>query len=220
MKNLLGSWNIVLAGAWNPAIINPNWLGRNVFAKPDPAFELLMPVMGGQRIMRFPEERVQIALESGRLLISTTSLTRSAMATAEGIGAKILELLVHTPISACGINYGFETSSPEERVSWVSKLSDHDRLTDFVTVKETTIKRSLEGVDTHGNPVLNLTLTDRRDGGFHVNFNYHYEVESTAQAAERVKGAFWGLLDHVDKILGVYKLPMNRPPETEEVSNG
>lgn len=219
MKSLAGSWNIVLVGSWNPAIINPNWIGRHVFNKTDLLFELLVPVMGNQRIMRFAEERVQVALEGGRLLISPTSLTKQSMVTAENIATKVLELLVHTPISACGINYGFEATTPAERLTWVSRLGDHEQLTDLLTIKETTIQRRLEGVSVHGDPVLNLKLSDRRDGGFQIDFNYHYDVESSTQAAERVRGAFWGLVDHVESVLRTYGLPMNRPPEAEETAH-
>lgn len=216
MKNLAGAWNVVLAGAWNPAIINPNWIGRHVFDNTELLYEMLVPMMGNQRLMRFPEKRVQVALEGNRLLLSTTSLTKPAMLTVEAIAGKVLELLVHTPISACGINYGFEATTTEERLPWVSRLGDHDLVTELLTIKETTIQRRLDGVAILGDPALNLKLSDRRDGGFQIDFNYHYDVESSTQAAGRVRGSFWGLLDHVEKVLGAYHLPMSRPPETEE----
>ena len=41
----------------------------------------------------------------------------------------------------------------------------------------------------------------------------------THPSSPHIAAGFWGLLDHVDKILGVYGLPTKRPLENEEVPN-
>ena len=219
MNALPASWNIVLAGAWNPAIINPNWIGKHILKSGGAKYEVLIPVMGDQRVMRFTEEGVQIAVVENRLQLAPTSLTPSAMRATEHMATAILSLLSHTPVSACGINYGWDLPSLPDTVSWLARLDDSDALTDILTIEETQVSRTLLGVEILGSPDLNLKFTARADGGFQVDCNYDYSVESTKDGAARLSGAFLGLLEHAGKVLDQYGLSFEYPNEEEENSN-
>lgn len=213
MKPIPGGWNIVFVGAWNPAIINPNWLGKWVFKRERVQWDVLVPVMGGQRVMRFAEDDVQVVLEDQRLQVAPLNLTRKAMDAAQQTATAILGLLDHTPIGACGINYGWAFSERPESLAWVSSLADNDGLAALLSVGETLVHRRLEGIQEFGRPHLNLKLWDRADGSFQIDLNYHYDVDSTSAGAERIAGAFSGLLDHAEKVLAVYGLALERPEE-------
>src|SRR5690606_9222322 len=206
MKPLEGSWNIVLAGAWNNAIINPKWLGQHVFKNDRVKFDMLMPVEGDQRVMRFTEHGVQIVMEGGRLLLSPLGISAESMDAVESTAVSILELLDHTPIAACGINYAWKFDQRPDELAWISTLGDSDKLAEVKAVAETKVHRRLEGIGDHGEPVLNFQLWDKPDGSFEIKFNFHYDVNSTADGARRIKGAFRGLLDCADKVLAVYGL--------------
>ena len=53
MKPLLADWSIVLVGSWNIAILNPEWLGENVFKEAQFGAEILL-VDGVRPQLRIP----------------------------------------------------------------------------------------------------------------------------------------------------------------------
>lgn len=204
---------MVLVGAWNPAIINPNWLGKWVFKRERVQWDVLVPVIGGQRVMRFVEDDVQVVLENQRLQVAPLNLTKRALNAAQTTATEILGLLSHTPVWACGINYGWTLEERPESLTWISPLPDADNLAAHLSIRETLVQRRLEGIPEFGRPQLNLKLWDKADGSLQIELNYHYDVESSKAGGERITGAFSGLLQHAEKVLHVYGQELERLEE-------
>ena len=213
MKHRPGSCNIVLVGAWNPAIITPGWLGEHIFKVADLRFDVMVSSLGGQRVMRFPTEGVEVALEGGRLQLSPMSLIPANMDRAEQVARAVLETLLHTPITACGINYGFQASTLPAELAWIGSLPDDNALSELGSVAATRVHRTLQVDAGFGDPALNVKLQAGEDGAFMLDLNYHYDKQGSRQLAASLEGAFQGLLPHVRQVLGAYQITCEVPLE-------
>ncbi len=112
---ILGA-SVVLLGQFNPAIFSPAWLAKSGVISEEEAAAAEKPVTHPQ-IAHISIEHLTIAVETGRFSVSVTS---DPVVRVLDITVQLFrDLLSHTPLRACGINYSedWRVESFEKRLA-------------------------------------------------------------------------------------------------------
>lgn len=166
-------WTVVLVGQWNPAIFNPEWVGRNL----NNGQPVMTEIATGPAFVGIAGWRVivgDLVLVPGidRLTLGTRATTDDGLRRMEAAARTILELLPHTPLLAFGINFGFLEEAPEAELLRLFQGGDLPRLTGGgYEVTRHEIKRSL----TLGREILNAQIA-LEGGAVTASMNYHHDL--------------------------------------------
>lgn len=206
MKLLGDQTTLVLAGAWNPAILNPSWIGRHVLKLPQGnAFqvEMLMPVQGQAGPTRLSFEGISVTPAQEAIIFHINPEDDAMVAKTFDVAKRILELLPHTPVSAMGVNFAYQVDPMKGKlpktVEWVDGVGD--LLTD--ELEANILSRQWQVGISAMNHMINVAYRSDAQGG-KISVNHHYEVEgSAAKAATYLgsEGLFGSLLDLTNKLV-------------------
>ena len=107
---------IVLAGAFNPAILTPNWVAKNALGyEKDRAFQVqvLAPVGGAIGVAhRFSFDGISYSPTLQNVMFYLDGKNIDECDRAAKVAARILDELPHTPILGVGFNFGFVVKDP------------------------------------------------------------------------------------------------------------
>jgi len=99
-------WNIVVAGHWNRAIFNPEWIiGR---LTQDKHVGMEIQITGSDPPIRITFENLALMVTASRLQVNVMRCEDKLMQRALEVVKQVLSDLIHTPVSAVGINFRFE----------------------------------------------------------------------------------------------------------------
>lgn len=176
------TWTIVVAGAWNVRVFSPDWVAQHL--TPDVQLTLEVPVSPALGNLRIVAGKIVLIPGDDRLIVGVQEPTLEVMKSVEALVCRVLTMLQHTPVSAIGVNFGFEDDHPSSEITELFSLPDLASLSDFgCNVREATIGRSIQ-VD---GMMLNLRHT-LVAGIYRVHFNFHHDAKSAAGAAELLTG--------------------------------
>lgn len=188
MKLLGDQTTLVLAGAWNPAILNPNWIGHHILGVPQgTSFQvnMLMPVQGVGGPVRMSFEGISITARPDALIFHLEPGNVEATAKSFLVARRILDTLPHTPIAAMGINFAFEVDPAEgqlvKTIEWAEDIGE--LLTGDPDAKITGKNWQLS-LSSKGH-LINVGFQSSAQGTS-VSINHHYEVEGLAANAAKI----------------------------------
>lgn len=206
MKLLGDQTTLILAGAWNPAILSPNWIGRHILGlPPGNAFQvgMLLPVQGQGGSPRFTFEGLSITPGQDALIFHLNPEDGVIVAKSFDVAKRILEMLPHTPVAAMGVNFAYQVDPLEgelsKTVSWSDSISDLLVDDPDATVLNRQWQIGIAAMD----HMVNVGYRSDAQGGA-ISVNHHYEVEgSAAKAAAHLAGAgfFERLQDVTNKLV-------------------
>lgn len=104
--------NFVVIGAWNPAIIQPQWLKKEFPSLIPDKFSIRMaagPISGFQMVF----EKISLDSNGGRLLFTPTKIDEETLSYIADLSNGIQDKLQHTPIGAAGCNFVFKLEESE-----------------------------------------------------------------------------------------------------------
>lgn len=172
--------NINILGAWNRAILTPDWL-RQQFPDwfQEKQFEVQFRQGGSGLPIRFKFQRVILEPASNRLILRPIDSETGSLEFVGELGLAIFNKLEHTPILAVGHNVYYALDENESLV--IQKFTDDRGLDEFYKSVELanriTIIRHTFSFENH-----NLTITyDGSTPKQQVAFNFHYDANSTAK---------------------------------------
>lgn len=194
MKVIADKVTLVLVGAFNPAILTPEWIARNGLGlEPGVDFqvEMLAP-LGVAAPARYSFNGISY---SATLRNVTFYLDPNAIQAGEQTltaAANILQQLPHTPIAGLGFNFAFLVEQPTE--SLLSLLTTKD---DLVAAMSTDIADAEVVTRRWGNSLrwsealVNIDC-ELAGGQATIRFNFHYSTESAVEAGRilRIENAF------------------------------
>ena len=122
MKNVLDDRTIVLVGSWNVAILNPDWVARDLFGVN--AVEAQILIADGQTSLKYKVGNVSISPQPSRVIISSLAGTDECLQESEGIAARLLERLPVTPVAAVGVNFGYTEEQIPENIADIFNTHD------------------------------------------------------------------------------------------------
>lgn len=205
--------SLVIIGAWNPAILSPEWLVKEVYKKPEG--EQLPVTMEFASIPgmppRFTIMDTRFIPNIDKLVISPHVFSKEALASIEEKAITILETLPHTPIAGFGENIGFTETNPTPEQLQLFRLNDNLAERFHITVENvsTTIKTSLK----LNGCILNLSH-QFSNGELKINFNFHYEVKSAREAVEKLRDTY---VNNLNTAIDFMKSYEGVPADLEEV---
>lgn len=173
------NWTVVLAGEWNVRLFTPQWVGTHLLG--EARLEIMAALTPGVPSIRYNSHDVALYPGDQTFVVAARQQTDSALARAEQVAVRVLELLAHTPVTGVGINFNQVEREPSEELRRLVNLPDRDTLAGFGCVtQQTGIARQFLLETTTLNTRFEFGLPD---GAVGVNLNFHFGVRSAAEAA-------------------------------------
>lgn len=185
---------LVIAGAWNPAILTPEWVIRNGLELPQDQgpvrVQAAVPAGMGLTLdfPRFTVDGVTFTARPDAFVLSPHADDEQSLGRIERVARNTLTQLTHTPIGGYGQNFEFRDDAP-----------DADMLTVF-TQADMSLSRHAPEAWQSERSVLHTTY---RDGDLLINitrqysastnqltfkFNFHHAAASAAACAAMLSG--------------------------------
>jgi hypothetical protein len=170
------SWNVVIVGAWNIAILTPDGIAKRLFELPQGTpVQVEVPIdrPGPYRVLH---DGLMVIPSSNQLEVAPQALELGSLQKASRVAQMALRALPETPVFAAGINIRYRFASlPDELIDLVKAPID-DVLSDTsFQIDGGLTKRSLALPP----GILNLEIVQGKSADGSVSLNFHRE--STAQ---------------------------------------
>lgn len=206
---LLNSPSMVIVGAWNSAIIQPSWLGRQIYGVPEgDEFPVVVEMATTPKAPpRFTIGDIAYVPSDTNLMVFSSSVDMDALGDMENKVINILRALPHTPIVAFGQNFEFVDNDPGQQLLEIFDLNDNlsDRINSNFELASTSIKSTLN-IEGH-----QLNLTRGLEGGrVVISFNFHYQVRNAEQAVENMGDTFANNYRFATDILENYQMTLEQ----------
>lgn len=172
MRPLADSYNIVILGAWNPSIFSPEWVLRNLAESEQCEVKTAFPIDDPTAPRRITFEDINIFPGRRQILLNPVTSNLEGMKKCSSVLVKILDLLLHTPVSSAGVNFSFNESNPSDKMLAALMPSDSGSILAEYPIKETKINRVLKRDE--DSCVFNFSIT-QNDTGCILSYNFHYD---------------------------------------------
>jgi hypothetical protein len=190
MKLVPNETCLVVAGAWNPAIVTPEWILR-FGLKAEPGLESRVQAFiptGIGMIFEFPRfslENFSFVVRPDTLIFYPKELSEQQMTQIEFVAGNTVQELTHTPIRGIGHNFEFRDAEPDLRflAAFTNSQTDLvDATPEGWTVSASTVTTALQ----IGESVVNIVRSF--DGTqLSVRFNFHHQVTGGEHALELLR---------------------------------
>jgi len=187
-----GDWNIVIAGAWNVAILTPEGIAHRLFElEPGTPVDVQVAMNIGAPI-RVKHENIIVQPSPASLIITPQDPTPEALEKSVTVANRALNSLPETPMSAAGLNLRYHFDQiPDSLIEAGGSMID-DKLTDAGhEILEKTLRRKIVWED----GVLNLDIFEREDSTALMVFNYHKNSNLPVELGEWL-GVHAAMLDN------------------------
>ncbi|WP_176051072.1 hypothetical protein [Burkholderia sp. BCC1644] len=195
---------LVIAGAWNPAILTPQWIAQHVLGFPaDRDFQVgvELPIQEYGQAPRFSFESLSVMATPATLLFALNADDRPHVQKTFEVAAKVLELLPHTPVSGVGVNFMFTDTKPDANVA--TTFRSHDGVLAKLPDEEqnaTIVQQSWQATVKLSDHLANVNCIKRGDR-FEVAINHHFNVSSAVGAKRIVENP-----EAFDTLLGLSRI--------------
>jgi hypothetical protein len=164
------SWNVILLGAWNGAILTPEWIGKHVFEVPSGhaiAIEVPINTRGPWRVK---QNDVAVLVTPNNLEFSCDATNFPTLEIAKKLASKTLDLLPVTPVAAAGFNLRFTSAElpPELAAITTSGLESSFSDNGFHILSQAT-RRTIPYKD----GLINCEISVEENGNTLVALNFH-----------------------------------------------
>jgi hypothetical protein len=181
---------LVITGAWNPAILSPQWVVANGF-KRDPMheqFQVAMP-MGPSAVfqdLKYTVADCQYIARPDAVIFQSTSGEIGAFASIEEAAANILNELQHTPVNGIGHNFSFVENNPDPAWLEVFSRSQQDLVDEAPDTWQTAHQTISSGFQ-NGDVVVNIQRYFN-GAAFGVKFNFHHAISRAVDGVRILRG--------------------------------
>jgi hypothetical protein len=182
MRPLPDNTTLVLAGAFNPAILVPQWIALNALDIPagqDLPVQMMAPVgpgFGQAAKYMFAGLSYSPGFQNLTFYLEGDNNGQRVC----DVAARILGLLPHTPISGVGFNFGYMEENPG--VQLLELLQSGSSLASALGEGTEVVSRSWGNVSSWEGALVS-TRAEIRGGSVTVDFNFHYSVQTAGAAA-------------------------------------
>ena len=178
--------NLVMIGAWNPAIITPDWL-KQQFPEIITGSEYETAyVAAPYAAIRYGIEGIFVDPSNGRLRLSPQKADRSRLELIPKLALAIYTRLLHTPIAAMGFNFAYRTSTGE-RFAALQFVREYDQKRFY---QELGLDRMTHAQIKHSFISSKYQLNLRYDANEEpdkLSFNFHYSVSDPRRIKEALE---------------------------------
>jgi hypothetical protein len=192
MQPTMEKTTLVLAGAFNPAILTPAWVAKNALDQPemgDFPVAVMAPISSIAQLPRFTFAGLSFSPSFQSLTFYLQGLDAAGSKKVCDVAARILQLLPHTPVTGLGFNFGFSENNPSEQLlrllpasfPFSDSLGDEAEVVARVWGNRATWKQALVSVQC----IIQGAQID-----FDLNFHYGVQSASGAEAVLRQENIF------------------------------
>lgn len=188
-----GETSLVIAGAWNPAILSPQWVLQHGLGKElDGTNHIQAYMPAGQGVIfefpRYVLEDFTFTARADALVIIPTATEQERMAIAEDAAAKMLQELQHTPVGGIGHNFEFREPNPQPGQLQVFTDSRQDIADEMPENWNPTSAVIMSSFSNATNAVV-LTISRHFEvERMRVKVNFHHPVAGVDQALQILRG--------------------------------
>jgi len=163
-------WNVVVAGAWNPAILTPHFVLTSLFQE-DEGTPIAVEVALDRSVpTRMRHDGIFVVHEPGRLTVAPERPAFQGLWKAAGIAQRAIEELPRTPLVAAGVNVRFKF---DEMPPGLTEMR-HCKLIDVLVDGDYNIESGALRCTVKLVPgVINIELTENPDGSGLLALNHH-----------------------------------------------
>lgn len=193
MKIFHEETSLVLAGAWNPAILTPAWVLQNGLNKEldgTNRYQTFLPTGLGLVFdaPRYVLEDLTFSVRTDSLIITPNSESPENLAFVEATAARMLEQLRHTPMGGVGHNFEFREQNPQPAQLDVFTRSRQDLADNMPGGWEPATSAILTSFSNTARTVV-INMQRVLDGDMIlVKVNFHHAVASVEQAISVLNG--------------------------------
>lgn len=191
MKLVADETSLVVAGAWNTAIVTPDWIlkfGLQREPGAETRIQAFIPAGAGMffGFPKFAFDGVVMAVRPDALVFSPKDMDKSCMEGIERLASNTVAALTHTPVSGVGHNFEFRDPDPNPESLGAFTNSQVD-LIDAVPPGWGPIGSTLATSLQLGETVVNVTRAFV-GGQLSVKFNFHHPVVDVEQVTRVLTG--------------------------------
>lgn len=165
-------WNVVVAGAWNAAILTPAWIRRRMFDRGEGALLQVEVPLSGPGPMNISLEGIVVQVGGPALVVLPKGPTTTDLSAAAVIAANAVKNLPETPVSACGLNLRYRVDESEIGSLTACKMDQALAQAGQIAARE--LHRTVRfETDELKDGVVNVIVAEDEDGKNTVVFNFH-----------------------------------------------
>jgi hypothetical protein len=186
-----GETALVVAGAWNAAILTPEWVLKHGLDREGEARVRVFIPAGAGAIFEFPRyslDRFSYVVRPDALAIAPLHTAEEDIQLVEDATAKMLEALRHTPVTGVGHNFEFRENELKPQHASVFTRAREDLCDKFPAGWDpaaVNIHSSFKHQET--NVIVNISrILDA--GTISVKFNFHHPIATIDQALDILRG--------------------------------
>lgn len=173
--------SLIIAGSWNPAILNDaRWFARTILDhRPGEQFNVNLEMqVAAQAINKLTFLGVSFIASPSVLMFFINPSDPEAGKAAMRASRKILEVLTHTPVTGIGFNFQFRSENPT--AEFLGKFPIASDLDDVLPEHEI-VSKSWQNKIAFGNQIVTADCLNEGGAGI-ISLNMHNEVQSAASA--------------------------------------
>lgn len=202
MQIVVNKTSLVIAGSWNPAILNPSWIGKTVlnFEK-DHEFEVLVEMgIAPLNFQKYTFFDISYTASPQYLIFYIDHLNAECVSKTIAAAKSILNVLSHTPVTGVGFNFEFLLN--EQKDEFLNLFNQVDALNNVLN--EMAVVSKLWGNTITADNEL-ITVQCILEGAVgKITVNQHHALENATDAANYLQdGIFQASLKRVVAIASV-----------------
>ena len=179
------TFNVVVVGAWNPSVFNQAWIQNNLTTNADVPLSIAFPLDDPTAPRKIGFDGLSLYPGRKQLLLSPDSHDSDGIKLCANKLIRILDLLVHTPVGNCGVNFHFEESGNLVRVLEALNLHEQGNInTDSYALASSNVTRKFQVLDQEGLE-MNLSIMNSPNG-ITLGFNFHHELTDLNSVRELI----------------------------------
>ncbi len=169
------NWSIVVAGAWNLAILTPDGIRKRLFELPERTSINIEVAVDRPGLFRVLHDQLAVSPSARALEITVQQSDLNTLLLAGTIATRAVTSLSETPLTGAGINMRYVMTPITERFDELCKAALDDVLSD---ANETIVSRVTRRSLALDKGVLNIELMRQSDHEAEVAFNFHCDAPS------------------------------------------
>lgn len=197
----LNDATLVIVGAWNIAILDPQWIVRNALqVPPGTKIPVEMEVsMGIATNFRSKINDLFFMPSPDKFIINPSKENEELFRLADSAAINLYKTLSHTPIQAIGYNFTYILDADETYTIDITNCAGTEypeiyKKIDAIARPETNIQHSLL-LGTDDSVVLNIHYNTTSNNKL-IKMNYHYQVNKDAKKIDEALGRFNSYYQH------------------------
>lgn len=193
--------SFVAIGAWNTAIIQPNWLRREFPTLVPKEFDILF-LPGISRLLRFDIKNIFLEPSESSLVFIPKKIDDDTLDFISKLSIGIKKKLPFTPVISAGINFCFKLDENENfNIKDIDNIDESKQIYEQVDLKEI-VGKETRHTFSFSNYQLNI-IYKINGNSKSIQYNYHYDRDAPIESISKsLKGHYKSSLELNNNLIG------------------